>query len=195
MWQNKLGAPIFPFYFLAPLGLNKMRWEPLVRPHVKVSDVLAGPLPDIWGPSQSYLMTVLWHVRGDDVDHCSAERWAGADFHPGCLCTLLHSSSPLSWFVPQFLQQKNISTAWCRYRHASVWLVLVICRVGHNGLIIKSLHLLKQIWFPFFFYQCFLKKEIASDKNYWFKSSPPDYFDRLHFLFTEVCLQHLAENM
>ena len=52
------------------------------------------------------------------VDPVWGQERSGAG--PGCLCTLLHSSFPLSWLVSQFLLLKNIPTAWCCYHHASL---------------------------------------------------------------------------
>lgn len=63
--------------------------------------------------------------------HCPAEGWTittawgqehtGASFHPGCYCTMRHSSFTQSWQVSQFLPLTNDPTAWCHHHAKHIW--------------------------------------------------------------------------
>ena len=122
-----------PFLIAAALKLHQVGWEASVHSHFQISPetfnqiqvwAVAGPLKDIHivvlKPLLWYLGCVLRIVvlLKDEPSPPGQER-SGAGFHPECLCTLLHSSFPLSWLVSQFLPLKNIPTAWCCH-HASL---------------------------------------------------------------------------
>ena len=143
IWCHKHGTPIFgqfcPFLFAAPLKLHQVGWEASVHSHFSdlsrdfQSDSSLGSGWATQGHSQSCpeapsliswylscLLRVVVLLKDEPSPSVWGQEHSGAGFHPGCLCTLLHSYFPLSWLVSQFLSLKNIPTAWCCHHHASL---------------------------------------------------------------------------
>lgn len=115
IWCQKLGSPNFgqfrPFPFAASLRLRQVWMGAEPFPDLSRdfhSDSSLGHSRTITELPWNHSLVSWLCAQGC----CPAERWpvvpvwgqdcSGAGLHPGCLCTLLHSSFPLSWLVSQF---------------------------------------------------------------------------------------------